>query len=235
MDKRLNQLFKAVTVFGIIAVVALVFRLWAIFFIALALFIGVRIWMSIIKAKMSEPMESKTRPVKRRSIRTPKGICEQVSMRVNKEFPNAKWVWAQSDTLKRVALGEDIYIILNSAGGYRRAKVCITENTVSAIEYMKVPTKVVTGPADNDRVAETISSEEFGENYDLMAYEWVEAHINDLNQRLNEAVGNGVAEYFLSAKELPIPDCWESICNELKRSGVSEALCIRDGIKIKIN
>lgn len=235
MEKRMNQLFKAVIVLGIIAVVALVFRLWAIFFIALALFVGGRIWMHILKSKMPEPTEPKTRPVKTISRGTPEGICEQVSMWVNTEFPNAKWVWAQSDTLKHVALGEDVFIILNGAGGYRRARVCITENTVSGIEYMKAPAGAATGQTPIREDVETNSPEEPGENYELMAYEWVEAHINELNERLNEAIGCGEAEYLLKAQELPITECWESVCGELKRAGVSDAVCVQDGIKITIN
>ena len=84
-------------------------------------------------------------------------------------------------------------------------------------------------------IAETITAESPSVNYDLMAYEWVEAHINELNERLNEAVGEGISDYLLSAKELPIQGSWTSICTELMRAGVSEAECVQEGIKIKIN
>lgn len=234
MEKRLNQLFKAVMVLGIIAVVALVFRLWTIFFIAIALFIGARIWMRIIRAKMPESSNTKLRTVKRKS-RAKKGISEQVSMWVNADYPNAKWVWAQVDTAKRIENGEDVYIILNGAGGYRRAKVNISGHIVVALEYMKAPVRKLTAQESVAEIVENKPTIEANENYELMAYEWVEAHINELNERLNETIGRGDTEYLLSANELPIPESWESVCNELLRAGVSEAVCVKDGIKIKIN
>lgn len=232
MEEKLSKLLKAVIILGIISVVAVVFRLWPIFFVALALFIGARIWLRILKAKVPNSTPKST---KRRRTQTKNGgISEQVSILVNTEYPNAKWVWAQSNTLKRVLNGEDIFIILNSAGGYRRAKVCITDNAVSAIEYMKAPTRVVTEQVQVNGITESDPIEEPSENYELMAYEWVEAHINDLNERLNETVGRGNSDYLLSANELPIPESWESVCNELKRAGVSDAIIVQDGIKIKL-
>lgn len=236
MEKILAKLNKVVIILGVIAILTLLFRLWPFFFIALALFIGALIWCRILRAKMPKPTEAKSRPVKRRSSRAKKGIGEQVSMLVNADYPNAKWVWAHVDTPKRIANGEDVFIILNGAGGYRRAKVNITGNIVVALEYMKAPIresvpeqKLEVIPSEND------TAEKPSENYDLMAYEWVEAHINELNERLNEAVGDGISDYLLSAKELPIPESWTSVCAELKRAGVSEAECVEEGIKIKIN
>lgn len=135
--------------------------------------------------------------------------------------------------MKRIALGEDVFVILNSAGGYRRAKVSITDNAVSGIEYMMAPARNV-GQMSIMETDESDSTEDSGGNYELMAYEWVEAHIGELNERLNESIGSGKIDYLLTAEELPAPECWESVCNELKRAGVSEAVGVQDGIKIKI-
>lgn len=235
MEKRLAKLNKAVIILGVIAILTLLFRLWSFFFIALALYIGARIWCRILRAKLPKEYEVK-RPAKRRSSRAKKGIGEQVSMWVNADYPNAKWVWAHVDTPKRIANGEDVFIILNGAGGYRRARVNITGNIVVALEYMKAPIRESVLEQKLEVIqTENVTVEKPSANYDLMAYEWVEAHINELNERLNEAVGSGISEYLLSAKELPIPDSWISVCAELKRAGVSEAECVQEGIKIKIN
>lgn len=236
MEKKLAKLNKAVIILGVIAILTLLFRLWPFFFIALALFIGGRIWCRILRAKLPKEPDAKTRPVKRRASRAKKGIGEQVSMWVNADYPNAKWVWAHVDTPKRIANGEDVFIILNGAGGYRRARVNITGNIVVALEYMKAPIREsVQEQKHEENTAENITATAPSANYDLMAYEWVEAHINELNERLNEAVGEGITDYLLSAKELPIPESWTSVCAELKRAGVSEAECVQEGIKIKIN
>lgn len=235
MEKKLAKLNKAVIILGIIAILTLLFRLWPFFFIALALFIGARIWCRILSAKLPKESDVK-RPAKRRTSRAKKGIGEQVNMWVTADYPNAKWVWAHVDTPKRIANGEDVFIILNGAGGYRRARVNITGNIVVALEYMKAPIKESVPEQKLEVIpAENVAPEKQSENYDLMAYEWVEAHINELNERLNEAVGDGNSDYLLSAKELPIPESWTSVCAELKRAGVSEAECVEEGIKIKIN
>lgn len=235
MEKKLAKLNKAVIILGVIAILTLLFRLWSFFFIALALYIGARIWCRILRAKL--PKESNVkRPVKRRSSRAKKGIGEQVNMWVTADYPNAKWVWAHVDTPTRIANGEDVFIILNGAGGYRRARVNIIGNIVVALEYMKAPIRESVPEQKLEVIpTENVTVEKPSANYDLMAYEWVEAHINELNERLNEAVGSGISEYLLSAKELPIPESWTSICTELKRAGVSEAECVQEGIKIKIN
>ncbi len=236
MEKKLAKLNKAVIILGVIAILTLLFRLWPFFFIALALFIGARIWCRILRAKLPKETDVKTRPVKRRASRAKKGIGEQVSMWVNADYPNAKWVWAHVDTPKRIANGEDVFIILNGAGGYRRARVNITRNIVVALEYMKVPIRELVPEQKLEVIpTENVTAEKPSENYDLMAYEWVEAHINELNERLNEVVGGGISVYLLSANELPIPESWISVCAELKRAGVSEAECVKEGIKIKIN
>ena len=234
MEKKLAKLYKAVLALGIIAVVSVVFRLWIIFFIAIAMFIGARIWMRVIRAKMPKQSGTK-RPAKRRSSRARKGIGEQVSMWVNADYPNAKWVWAHVDTLQRIENGEDVYIILNGAGGYRRAKVNITGHIVVALEYMKAPVPEVSEQQPVTGVAESTSTGVQNENYELMAYEWVEAHITDLNERLNEAVGHGETEYLLPATELPVLESWECVCEELKRAGLCEVNSVHDGINIKLN
>lgn len=69
MEKRLAKLNKAVIILGIISILMLLFRLWPIFFIALVLFIGARIWCCILRAKLPKEPDVKSRLVKRRSSR----------------------------------------------------------------------------------------------------------------------------------------------------------------------
>ena len=71
-------------------------------------------------------------------------------------------------------------------------------------------------------------------NYDLLAFEWVEAHLLDLNRRINEAIGLGKKTVVLMAAELPVPESWNAICTELKRNGLSNVSTDAEGIEIKI-
>ena len=72
------------------------------------------------------------------------------------------------------------------------------------------------------------------ENYELLAFEWVEAHSIVLNERCNEAIGRGDTELILSVDELPVRDSWPDVCCELQRSGLSLVECVADGIKINL-
>ena len=72
------------------------------------------------------------------------------------------------------------------------------------------------------------------ESYELLAFEWVEAHIMSLNERCNEAIGQGKSELLLTADELPVPESWEDICSELYRADFCEVECTAEGIRINL-
>ena len=42
------------------------------------------------------------------------------------------------------------------------------------------------------------------QNYELLAFEWADAHIFELNARCNEAIGENLSELILLAEELPV-------------------------------
>lgn len=234
-EKKLTKLCKVKIALDIIAVASLFFRLWTLFLIALALLVCAKICARIFRAKSDKQADAESQIMEIAAVGGAKSLGEQVSMFVKADYPDAKWVWAQVDTTKRIANGENVFIILNGAGGYRRAKVGIAENNVVALEYQTAPIgKPMPDQMLEENTAENIPIAEQSTNYDLMAYEWVETHINELNERLNEVVGEGISDYLLSAKELPVSESWASICNELKRVGVIDAECVEEGIKIKI-
>ena len=70
-------------------------------------------------------------------------------------------------------------------------------------------------------------------NYELMAFEWAEANVIGLNERCNNAVGEGKEEMLILADELPVLESWESICTELSRAGLENLEIVPEGIKIK--
>lgn len=162
-------------------------------------------------------------------------ITTQISKLVQSESPKARWVWAQPDTQKRIAAGEDVFILLSGAGGYARAKVSIESGQVAALEYVQ------TGKRDIGNGVKTNSAEEadgkaeaLPESYDLFASEWLEAHIQELNEQCNDTLGQGIGELLLPAETLPIRPAWVCICRELNQNGQFIAECVPDGIKIKL-
>ena len=74
--------------------------------------------------------------------------------------------------------------------------------------------------------------EETPENFGLIAFQWVEAHVMELNDRCNEAIAEGLSEYLIPADELPVTESWEEICKELIRNDLRGARCCDEGIII---
>ena len=69
-------------------------------------------------------------------------------------------------------------------------------------------------------------------NYELIAYEWVDAHIMELNARCNEAIGKNQEALHLMPEELPVKESWANICAELVRAELSDVELQDDGIRI---
>lgn len=216
-------------------------RLWVLFFVGLGVSAGFFVWLKILLKRMEkEETEGKTK------VRTEcadiefqereNSVAEQVTNKVREEYPESKWVWAQSDTLQRINAGEEVFILLNRAGGYRRAKVHIVGETVAAVEFLMPKSGVSESIAAKAEI-ETASDSQTApakENYELLAFEWADAHILELNERCNEAIGQGYTELLLAADELPLAASWPNICEELRRADLRDVECVPEGIIIKL-
>lgn len=66
-----------------------------------------------------------------------------------------------------------------------------------------------------------------------MAFEWVNTHVMDLNERVNEAIACLQSNILISSQELPVEASWPDICRELERNDLFEASCQDDGILIE--
>ena len=72
------------------------------------------------------------------------------------------------------------------------------------------------------------------ENYELLAFEWVEAHIIDINNRCNEAIGEGKNSVLIPADELPVKESWLDVCRQLEKVEIENSECIPEGIRINL-
>ena len=52
---------------------------------------------------------------------------------------------------------------------------------------------------------------------------------------MNDAIGQGLTEIILTADDLPARESWENVCLELQRTGLEDAVCIAEGIKINLS
>ncbi len=79
---------------------------------------------------------------------------------------------------------------------------------------------------------EPTSAEPIPENYGLLAFEWVDAHIMELNDRCNNAIGQGETSVLIEAQALPSRPAWESVCEELRRAELEDVTIVPEGIRI---
>lgn len=159
-------------------------------------------------------------------------ILSRITQLVADEYPKAKWVWEKPDAKKRIENGDEVFIRLNHAGGYRRAMVKIHNLQVEGISYQQaVPEK---NDEEEEKIQEADECSDFPEqeNYELLAFEWVDAKIIEINEKCNDAIGDDAEYILLSEAELPVREGWSAICKELYRQNVVQTECLEEGIRI---
>lgn len=217
---------------GIICFFLFVFRLWPLVLLVLGvgLFLtGKRLVLTLKTKPNNQTIPSMTTEVIPVPTKTEYDfIVEQVSFYVNDVYPNAKWIWENANAWSKIQNGEEVYVRLNKVGGYNKVKVCITDKSVTGIEVLSA-TAV---PTDVSSVEMTSERDDSGR----MAFEWVDSHIAELNEKCNDAIGQGNNELVLEVGDLPEEKYWEHIREELVKSGLENVEIIPEkGIKIKLN
>lgn len=242
---KINIAHEALIILGVLALFTFICRLWPILLlIILGIFIAA-LRLLFLSAKKPEEVlqpepakEPEREPTEKDILNmTYSLMLKRITELVTDEYPDARWIWAQPNAKRMIQNDEDVFILLNHAGGYARAKVCIHNLRVNGLEYQSVA-------ADNEKKTESDDSPETEteseetepkpENYGLIAFQWVEANILELNNRCNEEIGQGNDVLILHADELPVSESWVDICIELKRVGIEDTECIDFGIKINL-
>ena len=155
-------------------------------------------------------------------------ICADITKQLRTVCPEAKWVWERPDARVALFAGERVGIRCNRAGGYRRAFVRLDDALRVILQFESAPTpQTQEKPAEEPKQAEPIP-----ENYGLLAFEWVDAHIMELNDRCNNAIGQGETSVLIEAQALPSRPAWESVCEELRRAELENVTIVPEGIRI---
>lgn len=244
--------YEVLIFLGMLALLTFICRLWPILLLVLlGIFIAAirLLFLSSRKVEVVEPMPQDPQPVKEPTERDVKDLAYAVILKritelITDEYPEARWVWESPNAKKCIENGEKVYILLNRAGGYRRASVVISNLQVLGIKYCSAEEKDMSDTQeDADEIPESDASESSEEseaeedrpvNYELLAYEWTEAHIVELNARCNEAIAENNQSVMLTEDELPIKESWPDICNELVRAGLEKVICQDAGIQINL-
>ena len=238
-DQKRHMAYEALVLLGMLALLTFICRLWPILLlIILGIFAAMirLLFLSSKKVEVIEPLPLSSEPVKEPTEKDVQVLAYSVILRrvtelVLSEYPEARWVWEASNTERLIQEGEEVFILLNRAGGYRRARVVVRNLKVIGIEYDSLAPEEEPEPKKPEPKPD---EEPESPNYELLAFEWVDAHIFELNVRCNEAIGEKLSEVVLLAKELPVRESWEDICRELKRAGLKDVQCVSEGIRINL-
>lgn len=239
-DQKRHMAYEALVLLGMLALLTFICRLWPILLlIILGIFAAVirLLFLSSRKIEVIVPLPLLPEPVKEATEKDVQVLAYSVILRrvtelVLSEYPEARWIWEAPNAERLIRENQEVFILLNRAGGYRRAKVVIRNLQVIGIEYNP--------PAEEDAVLEPEDNipepeeEPEVQNYELLAFEWADAHIFELNARCNEAIGENLSELILLAEELPVRESWADICRELIRAGLTDVQCVSEGIKINL-
>ena len=242
MNNREHQrktVSEVIRILGVLALLTFICRLWPIhLLIILGIFVAALrlLFMSSKNVEAINPLPPLTEPAPEPTESDLQKmayslILKRITSVVLAEYPEARWVWESPNAQRLIEFGEDVYILLNRAGGYHKAKVIIQNLQVIGLQYQEPP---IASKESNEEATDDTANEKLKENYELIAFEWTESHIFDLNTRCNDAIGKGLPEIILTADELPTRESWPDICRELIRANLENVECVPEGIKINL-
>ena len=240
-DQKRHMAYEALVLLGMLALLTFICRLWPILLlIILGIFAAVirLLFLSSRKIEVIVPFPLLPEPVKEATEKDVHVLAYSVILRrvtelVLSEYPEARWVWEAPNAEKLIRENQEVFILLNRAGGYRRAKVVIRNLQVVGIDYNPQTEEEEATLEPENNVPDSDEEPEV-QNYELLAFEWADAHIFELNARCNEAIGENLSELILLEEELPVRESWADICRELIRAGLEDVQCVPEGIKINL-
>lgn len=255
-EKKVWTKRKKLIAYAATVVLLFITGLWPL---ALLIAPGFIIYLVLPQSKTVEPIVPASPPVESSQPETELSITQKafglvqrrITEQIELQYPGARWIWGIPNAIEKFKNGEPLFIHLNGAGGYNKAQVVVYNLVFRGIRYAIIetpptqPDTSLESPAEisetevPDSAAETETEEknlpeEIPVNYGRLAFEWVEAHIVGVNTQYNEAIAQSQSEMLIPADDLPHPDSWLDVCEELKRNGFSVAEFCEDGIKVNI-
>lgn len=240
-DWQRHMAYEALVILGVLALLLFVCRLWPILLLAMLGIIIATLRLLFLSSPQVRPLEPMPPGVHKPPARTMEetqvsqafgNLQVQITRQVRQEYPNARWVWKTPQMRERLQQGEEVAILLNRAGGYREAAVRPLEGGQVEIRYLlppEVPAAQEAVPQEEEPAAQT----PVPEDYSLSAFEWVEAHMEELGTLYNECIAQKQDFLLLTGGDLPEPAAWPALCQELTRNGLISTMA-EDGIQIHI-
>ncbi len=258
-DFKRRIAYEVLVILGVLALLLFICRLWPILLLViLGIFVAAirLLFLSQTKVEVIQPMpppapkEPTEKDVQNMAYNV---IQRKITELVTEAYPQARWVWKSSRAKEQILSGEEASILLNRAGGYREAVIHVQNLRVIGLTYVQAedpdgstppsdepekspPVKPEQSPVEPEKPSEEPeeTSESQAPNYGLLAFEWVEAHAVELNERCNECIAQKQDFLLLTASELPERNSWPDICQELSRNGMESCECTEEGIQINL-
>ena len=240
-DWQRHMAYEALVILGVLALLLFVCRLWPILFLAMLGIIAATLRLLFLSSPRVRPLEPMPPGAHKHPARTSKeaqasqvfgNLQVQITRQVREEYPNARWVWKTPQARERLRQGEEAAILLNRAGGYREAAVRPIEGGQVEIRYL-LPPEVPVAPEAVFQEEEPAPQTSVPEDHSLSAFEWVEAHMEELGALYNECIAQKQDFLLLTGGDLPEPAAWPALCQELTRNGLISSMA-EDGIQIQI-
>lgn len=177
-EKQIRFVHEALVIMEVLVLLCFICRLWPILLLAILgiLIVAIRtVFLSSKKVEVVEPMPiAQPKPIPIPTETDVKALAYSVILRritelIASEYPEARWVWEMPNAKDLFDAGEDLFVLLNRAGGYRRAKVNIQNLQVLGIEY-----ETASAPDNSEPEPEEteLPEENEKESYQLIAFEW---------------------------------------------------------------
>ena len=241
-DWQRHMAYEALVILGVLALLLFVCRLWPILLLAMLGIITATLRLLFLSSPQVRPLEPMPPGAHKPPARTPEeaqasqafgNLQVQITRQVREEYPNARWVWKTPQARERLRQGEEAAILLNRAGGYREASVLPLEGEKVEVRYLLPPEVPAAQEAVSQMEAAPVAQAPVPEDHSLSAFEWVEAHMEELGALYNECIAQKQDFLLLTGGDLPEPAAWPALCQELTRNGLISSMA-EDGIQIQI-
>jgi len=239
-NKKPQTAHDALILTGVILMLCVVTRLWPLILLILVALIAAAIlllYQSLQRQRMAERMPALP-PAS--AIPSPAGMLETafamleraITREVLRDYPQARWIWETPHPIRRMEDNGPLFILLNRAGGYRRAEVLLENRQLLRLQYDGMGECSTAQPEPVIHLCGVPEPEEERIDYSLAAMEWVEEHICYINERCNEAIAREENTFLIPSDKLPEPAAWEDIRQTLLRHEFSDVEIMEEGILI---
>ena len=235
---------EVLVILAALALFCIVTCLWPLVFLVVPaiLIAALRLLFIKIKDKPEKPKPAKPpvilpKPSSEQDvIRSAFGILQRrITEQITARYPAARWIWEAPDAMEYFAQNKPLEILLNRAGGFKKAKIQVFNLQFRGIEYQTVKPEKAEQPPDEDTPDDSPApdgseADSLAEDYSVLAFEWVDGNMLNLNNLCQAAFASGVNVIRIPEKVLPVKESWDAVCAELARKGFTGAAIQTDGI-----